>query len=70
MVTFDGEQWRKYLLFRNLLRRDAAARAQYESVKLQVAAEVGDEHTTYTDRKSTIVSHLLREAGNAGDLGR
>ena len=38
-----GQQWRNYLLFRKLLRRDAAARAQYESVKQQVTAEVGDD---------------------------
>jgi GrpB-like predicted nucleotidyltransferase (UPF0157 family) len=70
VVDFDGEPWRRYLLFRDLLRRDPAARAQYESVKRQVAAAVGDDRTTYTDRKSSIVSHLLAGADNAGYLDR
>jgi GrpB-like predicted nucleotidyltransferase (UPF0157 family) len=69
VVPFDGEQWRKYLLFRDLLRRDPAACAQYETVKQQVAAEVGDDRTGYTERKSSIVSQLLDEAGTAGEPG-
>jgi GrpB-like predicted nucleotidyltransferase (UPF0157 family) len=70
VVAFDGEQWRKYLLFRDLLRRDPAARAQYESVKQQLAGEVGDDRKTYTDRKSIIVGRLLDEAADAGDSAR
>jgi GrpB-like predicted nucleotidyltransferase (UPF0157 family) len=70
VVDFDGEQWRKYLLFRDLLRRDPAARAQYESVKQQVTVEVGDDRTAYTDRKSSIVTHLLDAAGDSGDFDR
>jgi GrpB-like predicted nucleotidyltransferase (UPF0157 family) len=70
VVDFDDEPWRKYLLFRDLLRRDPAARAQYESVKQQVTVEVGDDRTAYTDRKSSIVSHLLDAAGNSGDFDR
>jgi GrpB-like predicted nucleotidyltransferase (UPF0157 family) len=67
VVTFDGEQWHQYLLFRDLLRRDPAARAQYESAKHQVAAEVGDDRKTYTDRKSIIVGHLLDGPADASD---
>jgi GrpB-like predicted nucleotidyltransferase (UPF0157 family) len=70
VVAFDGEQWRKYLLFRDLLRRDATARAQYQSVKQQVAAEVGDDRKTYTDRKSIIVGDLLDKAADTGDSAR
>jgi GrpB-like predicted nucleotidyltransferase (UPF0157 family) len=70
VVAFDGEQWRKYLMFRDLLRRDPVARAQYASVKQQVAGEVGDDRKTYTDRKSIIVGHLLDEAAGAGDSAR
>jgi GrpB-like predicted nucleotidyltransferase (UPF0157 family) len=70
VVDHDGEQWRNYLLFRDLLRRDPAARAQYESVKQQATAEVGDDRTTYTDRKSSTVSHLLDGADHSGDFGR
>lgn len=67
VVEFHGEQWRNYLLLRDLLRRSATARARYESVKQQVAAEVGDDRTTYIDRKSSIVRQLLDEATGADD---
>ena len=70
VVHHGGEQWRKYLLFRDLLRRDPAACAQYEAVKQQVAAEVGDDRTTYTERKSGIVSQLLDRALNPGDVAQ
>lgn len=62
VVEFDGEQWRKYLLFRDLLRRSAKARAKYEAVKEQVALEVGNDRTTYTDRKSIIESYRVPSA--------
>jgi GrpB-like predicted nucleotidyltransferase (UPF0157 family) len=70
VVEFDGDQWRKYLLFRDLLRRSDTARAQYESVKLRLVSEVGDDRSIYTDRKSTIVGQLLHEAENADDSTR
>ena len=62
VVEFGGEQWRKYVLLRDLLRRSPTARARYETVKQRVAAEVGDDRVAYTERKSGVVSRLLDEA--------
>ena len=59
VVEFDGEQWRDYLRFRDLLRSSPTARARYESVKQQLAALFGDDRVAYTDGKTTIVNQLL-----------
>jgi GrpB-like predicted nucleotidyltransferase (UPF0157 family) len=62
VVDHEGEQWRKYLLLRDLLRRSPAAREQYEAVKLRLAGDVGDDRAAYTDGKSAVVAQLLAEA--------
>ncbi len=59
VVEFDGAQWRDYLRFRDLLRTSPTACAQYEAVKQQLAAQVGDDRVAYTDGKTAIVTQLL-----------
>lgn len=59
VVEHDGDQWRHYLLLRDLLRRSSDARARYELVKQQLVTEFGDDRTAYTDGKSDIVRTLL-----------
>lgn len=70
VVAVDGEQWRNYLLLRDLLRRDATARARYEAVKQRLAAEVGDDRVAYTDGKTAVVRQLLDDARAGGDTAR
>ena len=57
-----GEQWRKYLRLRDLLRRSPEAQQRYEDTKLRLITEVGDDRTTYTEGKTEIVASLLGEA--------
>ena len=59
VVDHGGEQWRNYLQLRDLLRRSPDARARYESVKRQLANEIGDDRKAYTDGKTGIVGELL-----------
>ena len=65
VVDHDGEQWRNYLLLRNLLRRSSTARARYELVKQQLVGEFGDDRKAYTAGKTNVVKMLLDEADNA-----
>lgn len=67
VVDQEGEQWSNYLRLRNLLRRDPSARARYEAVKQQLAGQVADDRTAYTDGKTSIVHQLLQEADEASD---
>jgi GrpB-like predicted nucleotidyltransferase (UPF0157 family) len=58
-VEFGGEQWVRYLRFRDLLRRDAAARQTYEDTKLRLAEQFPDGRNGYTAGKDPTVRQLL-----------
>lgn len=59
IVVHGGEQWRNYVRLRELLRLSASARERYESVKLRLADEVGDDRVAYTEGKSSVITSLL-----------
>ena len=59
VVVRSGRQWDAYLRFRELLRSDATARAEYEALKLHLADTVGDDRVAYTDGKSELIRRLL-----------
>lgn len=63
LVTHNGEQWNRYLAFRDLLRSDADARLDYENAKVALASQVvGDNaRREYTVGKTAIVHALLRQ---------
>ena len=57
-VCAAGGDWaRRHLAFRDLLRRDPAARAAYQSEKLRLAAE-HDDVLAYTEAKTPIIRRL------------
>jgi len=62
VVVLGGDQWRRYLLFRDLLRSDAMARDRYAAAKRELARRFTDNRKAYTDGKADIVDRLLREA--------
>jgi GrpB-like predicted nucleotidyltransferase (UPF0157 family) len=62
VVEHGGRQWVDYLRLRDLLRRDAAARARYEAVKLELA-ERGVDRKAYQAGKAAVVDALLDGAG-------
>ncbi|MGY1552442.1 GrpB family protein [Microbacterium sp. A588] len=66
VVVFLGEQWRRRLAFRDLLRRDPAARRRYLAVK-RAAAAATNSWGDYTARKASVVSELLNEVGPANE---
>ena len=58
-VEFGSEQWVRYLRFRELLRRDAAARRTYEETKLRLAERFPDGRNDYLSGKDPTVRQLL-----------
>jgi len=60
VVRYDGEAWRDYLRFRDLLRRDPEARRRYEVVKLDLAQHEPVDRRAYTKGKSEVVASLLQ----------
>ncbi|SDT38639.1 GrpB family protein [Microlunatus soli] len=69
VVGHGDEQWRNYLRFRDLLRRDPRARRRYEAVKTALAAE-GVDRRSYTAGKTEVVAALLHADRALGEEGR
>lgn len=60
VVTMDDPQWSRYLGFRDRLREDPDARAEYQHLKRQLAAEFPNDRVGYTAAKESFIEGLLR----------
>ena len=63
-VESGGEQWLRYLQFRDVLRASADARRAYETTKRHLAEQHPDGRREYTAGKSGTVQHLLANGVN------
>ena len=63
-----SDLWRERLAFRDALRRNAALATDYETLKLRLARNHGDDPTAYTGGKREFVARVL--AGVGETLGR
>ncbi len=61
-----GKDWREQLLFRDTMRASAALRAEYEALKLDLAARFAHDRPAYTAAKAGFIQRVLREAAAAG----
>jgi GrpB-like predicted nucleotidyltransferase (UPF0157 family) len=62
LVPFDGGLWRERLAFRDALRASASLRAEYEALKLKLAAEYQHDREAYTEAKSPFITRVTEEA--------
>ena len=60
-VESGGEQWRRYLQLRELLRSSPEARRTYEATKLRLADQHPEGHREYTAGKTGTVQQLLAD---------
>ncbi len=58
-VEHGGDEWQRYLQFRDLLRESAGACRAYEHTKQRLAAEFPNEREQYTVGKTGTVRRLL-----------
>jgi GrpB-like predicted nucleotidyltransferase (UPF0157 family) len=58
-----SDLWRERLAFRDALRADPALAAEYEALKLRLAAEHPDDVAAYTAGKRELVARVLADAG-------
>nr|WP_245192606.1 GrpB family protein [Arthrobacter pigmenti] len=58
VVVLGGAEWKRRISFRDILRRDPAARAEYLEVKRQAAGNA-QNWTDYTARKAAVVARIL-----------
>jgi GrpB-like predicted nucleotidyltransferase (UPF0157 family) len=58
-----GSEWeRRHLLFRDWLRRDAADRAAYERLKLDLARRDWPDMNAYADAKGPLIAEITDRA--------
>ena len=69
VVETGGTAWQRRLDFRNLLRRDPAARARYLAAK-RAAAEGSAGWDDYTQAKTPVVRELLGEDPRERPVGK
>jgi GrpB-like predicted nucleotidyltransferase (UPF0157 family) len=65
IMQHDHPESRKLLLFRDVLRKDAALRQAYAALKDRLAAHHHMDRDAYTDAKSDFVRLVLQAAGAA-----
>lgn len=62
VVDHDGDQWRAYLRFRDILERSSEARERYEAVKLRLAERKAVDREAYTKGKAAVVTSIIDDA--------
>ena len=65
VVPLGGRRWRAYLALRDRLRADPEARAAYERLKRELAAEFVNDRLGYPDAKGEFIEALVAEAESA-----
>jgi GrpB-like predicted nucleotidyltransferase (UPF0157 family) len=60
-VVQGSRLWREHLGFRNMLRTDANLRAQYQSLKQQLANLFANDKAAYTEAKAPFIQKLLAQ---------
>jgi GrpB-like predicted nucleotidyltransferase (UPF0157 family) len=62
VVSYDGEQWQRYLLHRRHLQGSHAARLRYQSLKLSLSKLYPNNRRAYTRGKRGFLDALVCEA--------
>ena len=60
-VVLDGAFWRSHLAFRDALRADPRAAAEYWKLKQRLAARFPNDRAAYADGKSTFIREVLEK---------
>jgi GrpB-like predicted nucleotidyltransferase (UPF0157 family) len=59
LVPFESRLWKERLAFRDHLRRDAAAAAEYAALKIELARQYAFDREAYTDAKGPFVRRVV-----------
>ena len=62
VVQYDGEIWRKQLLFRDYLLSHPEAAFRYSKLKKDLAIKFKNDREAYTNAKTEFVEEILRTA--------
>ncbi len=60
LVIFEGEEWRRRIKFRDILRTNPGISRQYQELKAKLAETVGSDREAYTEAKSEFIKETLK----------
>jgi GrpB-like predicted nucleotidyltransferase (UPF0157 family) len=58
-VVLGSQFWQEYITFRNALRSDSALLAEYQSLKIELAARFVHDKSSYTAAKTPFIRSVL-----------
>ena len=61
LVTYEGEKWQDFTIFRDELRALATLRAEYEALKKAYIAKFDGNIVGYTEHKEAFVKRVVQE---------
>ena len=64
MVEYDGEFWKRYLLFRDYLRKHSKTASEYFRLKKQLAVKYRLNREGYTEAKTSFVTSIVSKANS------
>jgi GrpB-like predicted nucleotidyltransferase (UPF0157 family) len=64
MVEYDGELWKRYLLFRDYLRTHPQTASEYFKLKKRLAVKYRLNREGYTDAKASFVASVISKANS------
>jgi GrpB-like predicted nucleotidyltransferase (UPF0157 family) len=64
MVEMDGDTWRRYMVFRDVLRADEDVARAYQELKRQLSAEYRFDRAAYTKAKNWFIEGVIVRAEN------
>jgi GrpB-like predicted nucleotidyltransferase (UPF0157 family) len=66
VVEYRSDQWRDYLLFRDLLRNNPALREEYAQLKKHLMRVYRNDRESYTASKEDFIRAILNNGGEPG----
>ena len=63
VVEYDGPAWREDIAFRDALLADPTLVAEYEALKVELAAKYADQRAKYTASKNDFIRAVLDRCG-------
>jgi len=62
MFEFGSPEWRRHVVFRDVLRRDPAVAEEYQRLKLDLAVRYRNDRKAYTDAKTDFINSVVTKA--------
>ncbi|MEZ4301525.1 MAG: GrpB family protein [Polyangiaceae bacterium] len=62
VVLFDGDEWRRHIIFRDWLNLHPEVAAEYEALKVDLASRLANDRAAYTAGKTAFCERVAQDA--------